>query len=113
MAAVTLYPNYIRKLAESYRLLRKGEYADPKVLEQILKASDRCIAAHMRAELVLASDVKLPLATVLMMLQYVRMSAAERLEPVPVPDDFQQPVSPELRPFLLRAFDRFRDAVAA
>jgi len=113
MSVVTLSPNYVRKLAESYKQLRSNQDADPKVLQTVKSAAERCIAAHMRAELRLTEDVKLPLGTVLMMLQYVQRASAERLEPVPMPEDFAPPVSSELRPFLTRAMDRLRQAVAA
>jgi hypothetical protein len=113
MAVVTLHPNYVRKIAESYKLLRQNADADRPRLEAIQAAATRCINAHMRAELALHPEVKLPLATVLMMLQYVQRTAAERLEPVPEPQDFEQPLSPELRPFLVRAAERLHRLVAA
>lgn len=80
---VTLHPNYVRKIAQSYKLLRSGEYADPKVLQALHSASDRCLRAHMRAELQLSQDVRLPLSTVLMLLEYVHSETASRLATKP------------------------------
>ena len=116
---LTLNPNYVRKIAESYKLLRQNAEADQDKLETIHAAATRCINAHMRAELALAEDVRLPLATVLMMLQYVQWRSADLLartapaEQLPEPQDFEQTVAPELRPFLVRAVQRLQRLVAA
>lgn len=109
----TLGPNYVRKIAESYRLLRDNAEADLEVLRVVNRAAKRCIAAHMRAELALDKDVRLPLGTVLMMLQYVERATDERLTPVPEPQDFEPSTSPELQPLLVRAAKRLQQLVAA
>jgi hypothetical protein len=81
---VTLYPNYVRMIANSYRLLRDPETTvEPKVAQTWADSADRCIRAHMRTELQLAPDVKLPMPTVLMMLEYVRAAATERAQGAP------------------------------
>jgi len=114
MAIVKLHPNYIRKLAQSYRLLRSGEQADAQVLEAVQRAAERCLQAHMRAELELTADVRLPLATVLMMLQYVRQACADRLADVPTPETMAPtPSTPERQHLLQRMFVRFQQLVAA
>lgn len=113
MSVVVLHPNYVKKLAESYKLLRESAPADQERLETIHKAATRCIAAHMRAELQLTPDVTLPLGSVLYMLQYVQRVSEERLQPVPEPQDFDKPIDPALRPFLVRAVERLHRLVAA
>lgn len=111
---ITLTPNYIRKTAATYKLLRSGEPADPKILETVQKAAQRCINAHMRDQLRLAADVRLPMATVLMMLEYVRDEATARLEPVPQPDDLAPTeLTPAGRSFLQRAAERLQALVGA
>jgi hypothetical protein len=113
MAVVTLSPEYIRKLAQSYKLLRAGEPADPKVLVAIKTAAERCVAAHMRTELRLTADVRLPLATVLMMLEYVRQEATAQLEPRPQPEDVAPtPHTQDTKPFFMGVINRLLKAVA-
>jgi hypothetical protein len=99
VATVTLSPNYIRKLAGSYKLLRSGADADLAVLDTLHAAATRCLNAHMRAELRLTDDVLLPMGTVLSMLQYVQHETAARRYPAP-------PV-----PFLARALRTIKQAV--
>lgn len=114
MSAVTLYPNYVRMLARSYKALRANEPADQHVVENIHRAAERCLRAHMRAELQLAKDVILPLPTVLAMLEYVHGRTAELLEPVPTPEDLApKPLSAEGRSFLRKALERIQQLVAA
>lgn len=115
MSVVTLSPNYVRKIAKTYKLLRAGEAdADPKILETFQVAADRCLKAHMRAQLQLTPDVKLPMAAVLMMLEYVHQECTTRLEPVPTPEDLAPtPMTPERRHFLRRAIERLQALVAA
>lgn len=114
MSVVVLSPNYVRKIAKTYKLLRAGEAADPKVLETFQAAADRCLKAHMRAQLQLTPDVKLPLAAVLMMLEYVHQECTTRLEPVPMPEDLAPtPLTPEGRHFVRRAIERLQALVAA
>lgn len=115
MSVVLLSPNYVRKIAKTYKLLRAGEAeADPKVLETFQAAADRCLRAHMRAQLQLTPDVKLPMAAVLMMLEYVHSECTARLEPVPTPEDLAPtPVTPEGRRFIQRALERLQALVAA
>jgi hypothetical protein len=104
---VTLYPNYIRMLARSYKALRANEVADRKVLETVHQAAERCLRAHMRADLQLAKDVRLPISTVLMMLEYVYQESSILLEPVPQPDDLApQPLSRPAQSLIRRALDR-------
>jgi hypothetical protein len=80
MSLVTLSPQYVRKVAESYKLLRApDEYCAPHVLDALVKSTDRCIQAHLRCELQLTEDVRLPLPMVLRMLMFVHDNAAERL----------------------------------
>lgn len=114
MSVVTLSPAYVTKLAQSYRLLRKGEYAEPHVLETLRAASERCINAHMRAELRLTPDVRLPLGAVCMMLGYVHHTTTELLTPVPTPEDLapSEP-TPVGRSFLRRMLERLHERVAA
>jgi hypothetical protein len=114
MSVVTLSPNYVRKIAKTYKLLRAGEPADAKVLETFQAAADRCLKAHMRASLQLTPDVKLPMAAVLMMLEYVRSECTARLEPVPQPEDLApMPLTPERLGFLRAAVQRLQALVAA
>lgn len=114
MSAVTLYPNYVRRLASSYKALRANEPADQHVLEGLHRAAKRCLRAHMRAELQLTQDVILPLPTVLAMLEYVHDRTAELLEPMPTPEDLAPtPLSAESRSFLRKALERIQQLVAA
>lgn len=114
MSPVTLYPNYVRKLAESYRLLRSGADCAPNELQTIHRAADRCIRAHMRAGLQLTPDVRLPLPVVLQLLEYVRDESAARLEPVPLPEDLEpQPMSSLTQSLVARGLARLRQLVAA
>ena len=115
MSAVTLSPNYIRKIAESYRLLRTDTVADRQVLTSIVRAADRCLRAHMRAQLTLTADVRLPLATVLQMLQYVHVEASARLAAdVPTPVAMaHQPMSSTTKLLISRGLARLRELIAA
>jgi hypothetical protein len=109
---VTLYSPYVRRIAKSYKELRNNELADRHVLETIHQAADRCIRAHMRAELRIGPDVKLPMAAVLQMLEYVHTETGKLLEPVPQPEDFSpKPMTSETRSILRRAMERLRQVV--
>lgn len=114
MSIVTLSAPYIVRIAQTYRLLRKGDQADPAVLAVVQAAAERCLAAHMRDQLRLEPDVKLPLRAVLMMLQYVHQEATARLAPVPLPEDLApQPLTERSRGFLRAAMTRLQQLVAA
>jgi hypothetical protein len=79
MVVVTMSPEQVRTVAQVYRLLRAGDCADPVVLTQHLKIVDRFLAAHARGKLRVAPSVKLPMSTVLMMLEVVKIRIEDRL----------------------------------
>lgn len=114
MKTVTLTPQYIRKVAATYRFLKQGGTLPAQELTTLALAASRCLRAHDSQLLQLSSDVVLPIEAVVRMLTVVRSQATEQLkslkeqeqERVPVPEDFVSSNSPEVKSLLRRAKER-------
>jgi hypothetical protein len=73
---ITLYPQYVQKVALTYRLLHTDDRPDPKVRLALHRAAVRCLTAHRTQQLVLHADVSLPLSTVVRMLEFIQAKTA-------------------------------------
>ncbi len=120
MKTVTLTPQYIRKVATTYRHLKQGGALPAQELAGVALAANRCLQAHDAGYLLVSPDVRLPVDAVARMLTSVRADAAMQLraiksandEPVPVPEDFVPEQTAEVKTLVRRAKERLASLFA-
>jgi hypothetical protein len=88
---ITLHAEYVRRVAQSYKLLRSPQHVGPRELLQLLAATTRCQRAIAEQALRLAPDVLLPFPQVEQLLQKVELQIRDRLRALPEPEPVAQP----------------------